>query len=128
MNLPVLNLHERVLSILGCRYVNDVLIDAPYKVSSDMITTLGIDEIVQGEIDEYCQPLPDPSSINLSRYQSAIERGIFHTVQVNVSFRIDKIIGRIQSDHTQFQAKYDRKQKAEQEYMLSAKDKLRNTH
>ena len=27
-NLPLMNLHERVLSVLGCKYMNDVLIDA----------------------------------------------------------------------------------------------------
>jgi hypothetical protein len=29
-NMPIMNLHERVLSVLGCKYVDDVLIDAPY--------------------------------------------------------------------------------------------------
>ena len=28
-NHPIMNLHERVLSVLGCKYVDDVLIDAP---------------------------------------------------------------------------------------------------
>jgi glycerol-3-phosphate cytidylyltransferase-like family protein len=33
MNLPIMTLHERVLSVLGCKYVDDVLIDAPYMIS-----------------------------------------------------------------------------------------------
>ena len=33
MNLPIMTLHERVLSVLGCKYVDDVLIDAPYTIS-----------------------------------------------------------------------------------------------
>jgi len=32
-NFPIMNLHERVLSVLGCKYVDDVLIDAPYKIT-----------------------------------------------------------------------------------------------
>lgn len=126
MNLPVLNLHERVLSILGCRYVDDVLIDAPYKVTRDMITTLGIDEIVHVGINEY--GLHDESSNPISRYQIAIESGIFRNVQLNVSFRIESIIHRIRNDQPKFQDKYDRKQKAEQEYMLSVKDNLTNIY
>jgi ethanolamine-phosphate cytidylyltransferase len=31
-NFPTMNLHERVLSVLGCRYVDDVVIDAPWYV------------------------------------------------------------------------------------------------
>lgn len=33
MNLPIMTLHERVLSVLGCKYVDDVLIDAPYTIT-----------------------------------------------------------------------------------------------
>lgn len=28
-NLPLMNLHERLLSVLGCKFMDDVLIDAP---------------------------------------------------------------------------------------------------
>ena len=43
-----MNLHERVLSVLGCKYVNDVLIDAPVEVTPDMIASLRITEVVRG--------------------------------------------------------------------------------
>lgn len=33
LNMPIMNLNERVLSVLGCAYVNDVLIDAPLKIT-----------------------------------------------------------------------------------------------
>lgn len=33
LNMPIMNLNERVLSVLGCAYVNDVLIDAPLKMT-----------------------------------------------------------------------------------------------
>ena len=47
-NLPLMNLHERVLSVLGCKYVNDVLIDAPLGMTPDMIASLKITEVVHG--------------------------------------------------------------------------------
>lgn len=47
-NLPLMNLHERVLSVLGCRYTGDVLVDAPLEISPDMIASLGITEVVSG--------------------------------------------------------------------------------
>ncbi len=33
LNMPIMNLNERVLSVLGCAYVNDVLIDAPLQIT-----------------------------------------------------------------------------------------------
>ena len=128
MNLPVLNLHERVLSILGCRYVDDILIDAPYVVTSDMIATLGIDEIVQVHRTKNGLYWTDESANDVSRYQVAIEKGIFHSVQVIDLYQIETIIQQIKNNYSQFQAKYKRKQKAEQEYMLSVVDKLSALH
>ena len=128
MNLPVLNLHERVLSILGCRYVDDILIDAPYVVTSDMIATLGIDEIVQVHRTKNGLYWTDESANDVSRYQVAIEKGIFHSVEVIDLYQIETIIQQIKNNHSQFQAKYKRKQKAEQEYMLSVVDKLSALH
>ena len=36
-NYPIMNLHERVLSVLACKYVNQVIIGAPYTVSKDLL-------------------------------------------------------------------------------------------
>lgn len=53
-NLPLMNLHERVLSVLGCKYMDDVLIDAPLEITPDMIASLRITEVVHGtESDGY---------------------------------------------------------------------------
>ena len=46
MNLPIMNLQERVLSVLGCKYVDDVLIDAPYIITQEMITFLRIHTVI----------------------------------------------------------------------------------
>lgn len=34
---PIMNLHERSLSVLACRYVDEVIIGAPWEVSKDMV-------------------------------------------------------------------------------------------
>ncbi|GBP58119.1 Ethanolamine-phosphate cytidylyltransferase [Eumeta japonica] len=36
-NYPIMNLHERVLSVLACKYVHEVVIGAPYTVSADLM-------------------------------------------------------------------------------------------
>ncbi len=50
-NLPILNLHERVLSVLGCKYVNDVLFDAPYEITKELLSSMKVDVVVKGTID-----------------------------------------------------------------------------
>uniref|UniRef100_A0A453HPH1 ethanolamine-phosphate cytidylyltransferase n=1 Tax=Aegilops tauschii subsp. strangulata TaxID=200361 RepID=A0A453HPH1_AEGTS len=36
---PIMNLHERSLSVLACRYVDEVIIGAPWHISKDMFVT-----------------------------------------------------------------------------------------
>lgn len=37
---PIMNLHERSLSVLACRYVDEVIIGAPWEVSKDMVSIM----------------------------------------------------------------------------------------
>lgn len=36
-NYPIMNLHERVLSVLACKYVSEVVIGAPYTVTRNLM-------------------------------------------------------------------------------------------
>lgn len=134
MNLPLMNLHERVLSVLGCRYVNDVIIDAPFEITPEMISSFNISEVVRG----VCSSLPnadDDDSYNRSilnnnpleqqkyyediRYRHAKQLGIYATIPFPTSFRITSVIQRIQKNQEVFQAKFERKMEAELQYTSS---------
>ena len=43
---PLLSLHERVLMVLANKYVDDVVIGAPYQITSDLIKSLNIYKVV----------------------------------------------------------------------------------
>ncbi|KAI8056814.1 hypothetical protein BDF22DRAFT_668064 [Syncephalis plumigaleata] len=45
-NYPLMNLHERVLSVLACRYVDEVIIGAPYSVTEDVLEKVATVNIV----------------------------------------------------------------------------------
>ncbi|XP_065634469.1 ethanolamine-phosphate cytidylyltransferase isoform X2 [Quercus suber] len=49
---PIMHLHERSLSVLACRYVDEVIIGAPWEVTTDMITTFNISLVVHGTVAE----------------------------------------------------------------------------
>lgn len=40
LHRPIMSLHERSLSVLACRYVDEVIIGAPWEVSKDMVSRI----------------------------------------------------------------------------------------
>lgn len=62
-NLPLMNLHERVLGVLQCRYVDDVITGAPWKITKSLIETLNISVVVQGSVSDYPDEESDPYSV-----------------------------------------------------------------
>eukprot|EP00930_Biecheleria_cincta_P087929 TRINITY_DN77168_c0_g1_i1.p1 TRINITY_DN77168_c0_g1~~TRINITY_DN77168_c0_g1_i1.p1 ORF type:complete len:409 (+),score=55.42 TRINITY_DN77168_c0_g1_i1:33-1229(+) len=46
--LPILTLHERAMSLLSMRWVNDVVLGAPWEVTPELLTTMNISCVVVG--------------------------------------------------------------------------------
>jgi ethanolamine-phosphate cytidylyltransferase len=51
-NYPILNLHERVLSVLSCKYVDEVIIGAPWRLTEDMIRSMNISVVAHGSVSD----------------------------------------------------------------------------
>lgn len=47
-NYPIMNVHERVLSVLACKHVHEVVIGAPYTVTQDLIDHFKVDIVIHG--------------------------------------------------------------------------------
>jgi ethanolamine-phosphate cytidylyltransferase len=43
---PLVNMQERLLMALSCRYIDDVVIGAPFVMTEDLIKSLNIDKVV----------------------------------------------------------------------------------
>lgn len=43
---PILSMEERMLSLLGCTHVSDVLMNAPHVLSSDFLSALGVSVVI----------------------------------------------------------------------------------
>ena len=110
-----MNLHERVLSVLGCRFVDDVLIDAPYEITSEMIASLNIAEVVRARRIQD----KDITIVDESRYRHAKDAGILEVIDVDSSFQIGNVIQRIHRNQEAFQTKFERKMEAERLHMES---------
>ncbi|KAH9603768.1 hypothetical protein KSS87_018794 [Heliosperma pusillum] len=108
---PIMNLHERSLSVLACRYVDEVIIGAPLEVSKDMIATFNISVVVHGTIAEgdFQQEKDNP-------YAAAISMGIFKTLESPLDITTTTIIKRIVSNHEAYQKRNEKKGESEKRY------------
>jgi len=108
-NLPLMNLHERVLSVLGCRHVDDVLIDAPYDVTPEMVASLKLDEVVRGSQS-------DDDRHESYRHAYPKHKNMFVVLNSPNDFSMNHILERIKKNQDTFQSKIDRKKRAEESY------------
>lgn len=115
-----MNLHERVLSVLACKYVSEVVIGAPYIVTKDLMEHFKVDVVVHGEtpvsLDENGE---DP-------YEYPKNLGKFVIVNSGNEMTTDKIVNRIIKNRLEFEARNLKKEKKELELLksLNLKDKL----
>eukprot|EP00300_Choanocystis_sp_HF-7_P002826 c12143_g1_i1.p1 GENE.c12143_g1_i1~~c12143_g1_i1.p1 ORF type:complete len:459 (+),score=133.24 c12143_g1_i1:63-1439(+) len=104
-NLPIMNLNERVLSVLGCRYVDDVLIDAPWHLTREMIASLNIHTIATPEMD----------GLEGGRFESdMVTKHV--VIPTRMMLTREEIVRRIHENQEKYQKKFEAKSKAEGEY------------
>ncbi|KAJ4780076.1 Ethanolamine-phosphate cytidylyltransferase [Rhynchospora pubera] len=112
---PIMNLHERSLSVLACRYVDEVIIGAPWEVSKDMITTFNISLVVHGTIAENMDFLKEESN----PYAVPMAMGIYQQLESPLDITTSTIIKRIVSNHEAFQKRNEKKEASEKKYYES---------
>lgn len=89
--VPVLTLEERVNVIAACKYVDEVVIAPPLRLTYEMIEELGINFVVHG--DDFNMDLIQ------DQYGVAFELGIFRTVPYTPGISTSNIIHRIVERH-----------------------------
>ncbi|KAF5471392.1 hypothetical protein F2P56_008198 [Juglans regia] len=109
---PIMNLHERSLSVLACRYVDEVIIGAPWEVSRDMITTFNISLVIHGTVAEN----NDFQKEKDNPYAVPISMGIFKILESPLDITTTTIIRRIVSNHEAYQKRNEKKAESEKRY------------
>ena len=94
---PILSMEERIASVAGCRYVDEVVPDAPWFIDRAWIEKHKIDLVVHG--DDYSQEQLE------SIYNVPISMGIFRTVPYTPGISTFEIIRRCR-EH--YQIGYDK--------------------
>ncbi|KAJ1651497.1 choline phosphate cytidylyltransferase [Dispira simplex] len=104
-NFPVMNLHERVLSVLQCRYVDEVVIGAPYSVTKDVLEKVYKVDIVAHGVN------PSPPDVgDLDPYALPKELGIYREIDhIANDTTTTTIIERIINQRQTYEARQARK-------------------
>eukprot|EP00070_Physeter_catodon_P032327 XP_028339221.1 ethanolamine-phosphate cytidylyltransferase isoform X6 [Physeter catodon] len=88
-NYPIMNLHERTLSVLACRYVSEVVIGAPYSVTAELLDHFKVDLVCHGKTEI----VPDKDGSD--PYEEPKRRGIFCQIDSGNDLTTDLIVQRI---------------------------------
>lgn len=115
-HLPIMELHERALSVLSCRYVDEVVIGAPMAITEDLLTTFNISLVVSGTVHE-----TRSRDSEQKRYAVPQEQGIFRRLESPDAMTSAKLIERIMANRAQFEARQARKEKSESAYYKTSK-------
>lgn len=107
---PIMHLHERSLSVLACRYVDEVIIGAPLEITKDMITTFNISLVVRGTVAEKSLPSEkDP-------YEVPKSIGIFRLLESPKDITTTSVAQRIMANHDAYVKRNAKKAKSEKRY------------
>lgn len=121
-NFPVMNLHERVLGVLACKYVDEVVIGAPYTVGKDLMQhSFNISLVVHGNTNI----LPDAQGIDPYAFPKA--EGKFMQLSHEFDyFSVSTIIGRIVQRRQEYEERNSKKQAREIEFLSKQKAERQN--
>ncbi|EFJ06479.1 hypothetical protein SELMODRAFT_162424 [Selaginella moellendorffii] len=109
---PVMNLHERSLSVLSCRYADEIIIGAPWEVTKDMVTTFNISLVVHGTVAE----TTDFKEGDFDPYACPKQLGKFKILESPRNITTSTIIARIVANHEAFRKRNEKKAESERRY------------
>ncbi|CAH1449520.1 unnamed protein product [Lactuca virosa] len=112
-HFPLMHLHERSLSVLACRYVDEVIIGAPWEITKDMITTFNVSLVVHGTVCEGKSSingkLDDPYSVPKSI-------GIFKMLESPKNITTTSVAQRIKANHEIYEKRNAKKEASEKKF------------
>uniref|UniRef100_A0A0A9VZW4 ethanolamine-phosphate cytidylyltransferase n=1 Tax=Lygus hesperus TaxID=30085 RepID=A0A0A9VZW4_LYGHE len=102
-NYPIMNLHERVLSVLACKYVNEVVIGAPYSVTQELLSHFDVDVVCHGRT-------PIASDVDgADPYALPKAKGIFKSISSGNKMTTERIVERIIQHRLEYESRNAKK-------------------
>eukprot|EP01088_Endostelium_zonatum_P018671 TRINITY_DN6060_c0_g1_i1.p1 TRINITY_DN6060_c0_g1~~TRINITY_DN6060_c0_g1_i1.p1 ORF type:complete len:374 (-),score=88.27 TRINITY_DN6060_c0_g1_i1:106-1227(-) len=114
VNFPLMNVYERVLSVLSCRYCDEVVIGAPLKLEKDFIQGMRIQIVAGGTVScIYPDDMGDPHAVPK-------EMGIYQEIESGSNLTTTVILERIRENRELYVSRNKAKEKKEIEFIHKA--------
>ncbi|KAF5469328.1 hypothetical protein F2P56_013413 [Juglans regia] len=113
---PIMHLHERSLSVLASRYVDEVIIGAPWEVTNDMIITFNISLVVHGTVAENSLLTAESDP-----YKVPKSMGIFRLLESPKDITTTSVAQRIVANHDAYTKRNAKKAASEKKYYVEKK-------
>ena len=120
-NFPIMGLHDRVMCVLSTKYVDEVIIGAPWIVTKELVTGLNIKVVVQGTVHK-----GDPSvkrwrkgSVDLDEDPYLVPKEMEIYREIESAFKLDTqdIIDRIVENRAKYLNKFQVSNQREKKYI-----------
>eukprot|EP00668_Euglena_longa_P011378 GGOE01013777.1.p1 GENE.GGOE01013777.1~~GGOE01013777.1.p1 ORF type:complete len:386 (+),score=136.03 GGOE01013777.1:26-1159(+) len=102
-NFPIMNINERVLSVLSCRYVDEVIIGVPFEVTEELLKLANVAVVVAGKQSTRLGYAADP-------YEVPKRLGIFREVDSGCSLTADAVIRRVIQNRLDYEERNRKKE------------------
>jgi len=117
-NFPIMNIHERTLSVLAYRCVDEVVIGAPYCVTKEMLDHFNVSAVCHGDTRV------TPSKEGEDPYAEPKARGIFVKVESGNSLTTEMLVQRIVSRRLEYEER-NRKKEVKEIAILELMEKMK---
>lgn len=99
--IPIMTLQERVLNVLSCKYVDDVIIGAPYIITKELMDQINPSFVVEGSC---------PTRVDEGAYRIPKEKNIFKRIESDLpEFTARTVIHRILNNYQLFSKRNESK-------------------
>lgn len=106
-NFPIMNLHERTLSVLACRYVDECVIGAPFTIDKNLMDHFNVDVVCHGSTQE------TPNEFGADPYEVPKSLNKYIVVLSGSDMSVESIIQRIIANRFRYQDRNDKKEAKE---------------
>jgi ethanolamine-phosphate cytidylyltransferase len=118
---PMLDLHERALSVLACRYVDECVIGAPAVITDDLLTTFNIAVVLRGTVAETRADGAPASTSDDARYAVPRARGMLQPLPSPSATTAGALVDRIVANRAAYEARQRGKVASEAAYYADKK-------
>merc|ERR1719486_752497 len=93
---PLMNLQERVLNVLSCKYVDDILIGAPWKITQQVLKSLNVRQVVLTKNTRFAEEEQE-------RYAVPKQLGMLAELETETDFTTDTLMKTIVAQQDQLE-------------------------